>query len=686
MAAGTFRVGHRFVQNDHLHRVARNLGGGVLAIENLSTGRVKEQSVAELLDAWRSGALVLGDRPPPAPEAAVYEAIRQANSDAFVQSYSEVQQDRAKAKLAYVTRLESLPRSESVMRPVIEEIWADKKLWKDTFAFDKPPHFTTVAHWIRSYQDADRDIRALVDRHRDKGNKEERYHPIVVTMIDDLITTRYLTLERPTLQAILEDLKGMVARENATRLRTEQLTKPTYGYLKRRVAALAPYDVCKARFGQRVADIKFRVAGSNTLAQRPLARACMDHSRMDVFVIDELTGLPLGRPWLTIVIDEFSRYVLGYYLSFEEPSSVSMTRALRHALSPKEASSDSKCLWDAWGIMEVLVVDNGMEFHTRALEAGAGRFGITVQFCPRRKPWYKGKVERFFGTINTGLLVDMKGKTFSSVLLKGDYDPSKHAVMTLNTLRRVLHTWIVDIYHQEDHGGLDDRTPAMVWGEAMAGVDRFLPPSSLALETAFSKSDKRRLTHKGIELDSLFYNSADLGALRRRHGHEFDVEVRSYDDDLGSIVVVAPDGKTLVKVPAVNRDYADGLTRWQHRVCKRYQARVHSDDSRHISLLEARERIRQLIAQDMALASRKTRKSQQRFLQNEPPTSEATPAAQPADAPLSKATENAPPPAPAAISAKQPTVLKSRLAQKLAADDDNDMPTFSSRKVAGGTQ
>ena len=99
MAAGTFRVGHRFVQNDHLHRVARNLGGGVLAIENLSTGRVKEQSVAELLDAWRSGALVLGDRPPPAPEAAVYEAIRQANSDAFVQSYSEVQQDRAKAKL-----------------------------------------------------------------------------------------------------------------------------------------------------------------------------------------------------------------------------------------------------------------------------------------------------------------------------------------------------------------------------------------------------------------------------------------------------------------------------------------------------------------------------------------------------------------------------------------------------------
>jgi len=684
MAAGAFRVGHRFIQKEQVHRIARNVGGGLLAIENLGTGRIREQPVADLLHAWRTGELVLGDRSPPRSDDAVQALIRQAHADAFAQSYTAEQQERAKAKLAYVTRLEQMPRSQAVMTPIIEETWADKRLWKDTFAFDKPPNFTTVAQWIRIYQDADRDIRALVDRHRDKGNKDDRYDPKVITMVDDLIETRFLTEERPTIKSIHKDLKGMVALENVTRLRTEQFKTPSYGYLKRRIGELTPYDVCKARFGQRVADIKFRVAGNGALALRPLARACMDHSRMDVFVIDERTGLPLGRPWLTIVIDEFSRYILGYYLSFEEPSSVSMTRALRHALAPKEASPDAKAEWDAWGIMEVLVVDNGMEFHARVLEAGAGRFGITIQFCPRRKPWYKGKVERFFGTLNTGLLVDMKGKTFSSILLKGDYDPAKHAVMTLSTLRRVVHTWIVDIYHQEDHSGLDNRPPALIWGNGVDGMDRFLPPSSLVLESAFSKSDTRRLTHKGIELDSLFYNCAALGALRERHGHEIDVEVRSYDDDLGSIVVVGPDGKTLIKVPALDQDYAAGLTRWQHRVCKRYQVRVLDEESRQISLLDARNRIRELIRQDMSLASRKTRKSQQRFLQNEAEPVAPEPVAVPASATHTE-------PAPAVVESPSRTATHISRGRKKAAvaptepviEENDDVPEFTSRKVAG---
>lgn len=85
------------------------------------------------------------------------------------------------------------------------------------------------------------------------------------------------------------------------------------------------------------------------------------------------------------------------------------------------------------------------------------------------------------------------------------------------------------------------------------------------------------------------------------HGHEIDVEVRSYDDDLGSIVVVGPDGKTLVKVPALDQVYAADLTRWQHRVCRRYRARVLDEEARQISLLDARNRIRDLIKQDMDL-------------------------------------------------------------------------------------
>ena len=352
MVSGALRVGQRLTINNAAHRIFRDLGNGVVAIEELATGRIYERRTAELLEGWRTGDLILGDRAQPTDETTLLNAIDRAHADAFLQSYTEEQQNQARTKLVYIEQLEKLPRTGSVMTPAIEKISSDKRIWRKARALIKPPHFTTVARWIQLYKNAGRDIRVLVDRHHDKGNDSERVDPIVQTMVDDLISTRYLTEERPSIKALRKELKGLVAMRNTTRLASERLCPPSYSYLKRRIRDIAPYDVYRARYGQRAADLKFRVAGSGVQTAHPLARVSMDHSRMDVFVVDQRTRLPLGRPWLTIVIDEYSRYVLGYYLSFEEPSSVSMSRALRHALGVKAPSADVKGSWDAWGVME----------------------------------------------------------------------------------------------------------------------------------------------------------------------------------------------------------------------------------------------------------------------------------------------------------------------------------------------
>ena len=695
MIGGSFSVGQSLTLNNQRHRVLRDLGEGIIAIEELATGRIAQHAVADLLREWKAGSLIL-DGGATTPDSARQEAIDSAHMDAFRQSYTETQQDQAKARLAFVDRLEKLPRTFGVMTPIIEEIWDDKKLWKNGKPMKKCPHFTTVVNWIVASQASGRDMRSLVDRHERKGNSAPRHPEIVQIISRELIETRYLTQERPSLKTVRREAAGLIARRNATRLKSEQLATPSYHYFKSLVQALAPYDVYKARHGQRAADIRFRFAGRGVVAVRPLARAAMDHSRMDVFVVDDRTGLPLGRPWLTLVIDECTRYVLGYYLGFEEPSSVSMTRALRHALAPKDDCPDTRCTWDAWGVVELLVVDNGLEFHARALEAGAGRYGIDVQFCPRRKPWYKGKVERFFGTMNTGLLVDMKGKTFSSVLLKGDYDPATHAVMSLATLRRVLQMWIVDVYHQEVHSGLG-MTPQEAWSNGIQQVDRYLPPSSVAMEAAFSTSSRRELTHKGIEFDSLLYNSRELGALRELHGSRINVEVRTCDDDLGHVVVVSPDQITLIKVPALNPEYALGLTRWQHKVCKRFQRRVQEDDAREITLFEARQRIRALIEEDMRLGSRKSRKTQQRFMGEGTPSTETAASGATSQAPAETATPavaapaptSAVPPAPVAKPKKaaanpSPRPKSTPEAPRAEDEDDDSVPTFASRKVRQG--
>jgi putative transposase len=617
MAAGVIQVGQRFKLADAMCRIMRSVGKDLWAIENLSDGRLWETSTSDLLSKWERAELQFpGSLGKSIPSTAEQIALKEAATDAFMQSYPTEVLQLAKAKLAFVRRLRFVPMTAITVVPLIQEIWSDKALWKGQCIFKKCPHFTTIAAWIRRYRAAGDDIRALADKHHTKGTYGNRYEQELEDLADDVVETAYLVLERQSIAACLEILQGRVAKLNQTRLPSEQLRIPTYSYLKRKISRLPSYDVCVARFGKQVADIRFRAAGKGAIAEAPLARASMDHCRLDVIVVDDATGLPLGRPWLTLILDECTRYILGYYIGFEEPSNVSVARALRNALMPK--TQMLKCYpsvvntWDAWGVIHTLIVDNGLEFHGDAIEHGAGTFGIVIQFCPRRKPWYKGKIERLFGTINSGLLAGMPGRTFSNVLEKGDYDPLKHAVVGLETLRETVFTWIVDVYHQKIHRGLG-RTPAQAWHEAIQLTDRWLPASSTVLDSAFSRRDTRQLTHKGIEFDSLLYNSNDMRVLREQHGHVMSVEVRVMDDDLGHVFVVAPDGQTVIKVPALEPDYAMGMTRWQHKICRRYQRRMQDDQARQMSLGEAKERIRRLIREDARRGKRVTRNRQARF-------------------------------------------------------------------------
>ncbi|ACK73860.1 integrase catalytic subunit (plasmid) [Gloeothece citriformis PCC 7424] len=60
-----------------------------------------------------------------------------------------------------------------------------------------------------------------------------------------------------------------------------------------------------------------------------------DHTKVDVFVVDR-QGEILGRPWLTTVIDSYSRCIMGIYLGMETPSAAIVALALRHGILPKQ--------------------------------------------------------------------------------------------------------------------------------------------------------------------------------------------------------------------------------------------------------------------------------------------------------------------------------------------------------------
>jgi len=80
-----------------------------------------------------------------------------------------------------------------------------------------------------------------------------------------------------------------------------------------------------------------------------------DHTKADVLVVDQ-SGAILGRPWLTTVVDTYSRCIMGFHLGMEAPSGWIDGLALRHAILPKQYSGAYELAqgWGTYGIPQYL--------------------------------------------------------------------------------------------------------------------------------------------------------------------------------------------------------------------------------------------------------------------------------------------------------------------------------------------
>ena len=135
---------------------------------------------------------------------------------------------------------------------------------------------------------------------------------------------------------------------------------------------------------------------------RPNAVWQADHCLLDILIPQE-SGEP-ARPWPTVVIDDFSRAIAGYFLSFDAPSSIRTALALRQAIWRK---SDPR--WRICGIPEVLYTDNGSDFTSRHLEQVAADLKIRLVFSIPGHPRGRGRIERFFSSNQSALPVGFAG-------------------------------------------------------------------------------------------------------------------------------------------------------------------------------------------------------------------------------------------------------------------------------------
>ncbi|MBY6186788.1 DDE-type integrase/transposase/recombinase [Marinobacter hydrocarbonoclasticus] len=438
------------------------------------------------------------------------------------------------------------------------------------------PSWRTLASWWQSYKHAGFQMQALVPKHANKGNSKPRTTSAEQQFFDRAVQ-RYLTPQRPSVAAAYEFYESVIRAEN-TKLLGDRVSPISYRAFLDRINRLPPYEVMKARYGKHRADVEFDAVRSHIPPERVLERVEIDHTPLDIILLDDELHIPLGRAFLTLLVDSFSKCVVGFHIGYKEPSYYSVKMALLNAMRPKEEIckrfSQLKNDWPCHGKIETLVVDNGAEFWSKSLEQACLEVVTDIQFNPVKRPWLKPLVERMYRTINQKLLIDIPGKTFSNILEKEDYDPAKDAIVRFSTFVEVFHRWIIDVYHMD----ADSRLKGIPYWSWQKSVER-LPPLPLSdedqrkLEIVLAQSDYRHHRRGGIHIHNLRYDSDEFAAYRkyntvnRGRGEQPTLLVKTNPDDLSSIHVYVEQLQGYLSVPCVDPvGYTKGLSLQQHKV------------------------------------------------------------------------------------------------------------------------
>lgn len=421
--------------------------------------------------------------------------------------------------------------------PSKETLRAKLKFISEALGESCTPSISTVRRWCSKF--LGNNVVRLVPKHSSKGRVNLISGELEEVLLD-VINRVYLQLERQKISVVVGEYLKCLEEINATRLGSDQLIKPCGMTIRRYIAKLDPYEVDVHRIGKHAAKKKHRVADGVLVVDSILDRWEIDHTLLDVLLVDEETGFVIGRPYITVVLDKFSRMIMGYLLHLSAPNTETVLRVIERGIRPKAALlarfPNVQNEWRCHGMPARLVPDNAAEFHADDMIAGFNELGIEIMYPRSRGPEMKGSVERFFRTLNIGLIHKLPGTTFSNIQEKGDYKSEKHACFTLTQLEASVVKWVVDVYHQTSHRGLNKRTPAQVWAAHEAGRQLRLPVDLDALECILARRSMAQIHHYGIEVGGYGYHSPELSELRARLQPKEKVSVR-YRDEVGHVWV-----------------------------------------------------------------------------------------------------------------------------------------------------
>ncbi len=411
------------------------------------------------------------------------------------------------------------PRTPEGLQPIIDTVYQRREAEaKEAGRFEPcAPSVSSVQKYIRAWLARGQIGEALVPQNRLRGNRtiklQRNTHDVIMALIDEF----YLTRERYSVAGVHRKIMTALKAKNSTLPADEKIPVPSYEALRKAVSGLCQYTVDYCRFGKKKANEKWRAVGPGIVTDHANEVWEIDDTRVDAMCLAEDGETVIGRPWVILVIDRYTRMIMSFLITFHPPDTTSAMEAIARAILNKEEllrKYGVKGSYPAEGRPDYIHVDNGKQYNSTALIAALAILGIAHRTMPVHKAWYRGIIERAIGTMLRQVFHIVSGTTFSNIFDR-DTDPAPESVATatIEELARKLLEWIVHEYLRIVHKGIDE-PPLALWLRDMAKNEQRMPLARDTVLDALSITVARTPSKVGLEYCELIYNSEHVAALR----------------------------------------------------------------------------------------------------------------------------------------------------------------------------
>jgi putative transposase len=396
-------------------------------------------------------------------------------------------------------RAEAHARFE-MLRPALEEGVSQAQIAR-THQLSK----SAVQRWVKRYRE--QGLAGLVTTARKDKGKSRRLPEQAITLVEGL------ALQTPPRSA------AAIHRQVVEIAKAQEWKPPSYERVRQIIKSLDPALVTLAHQGaaayREEFDLLYRREATHANAMWQA-----DHTPLDVWLLDE-EGKP-AKPYLTAIEDDYSRMIVGYRLSFQSATALTTALTLRQAIWRKD---DPR--WSACGIPSVFYTDHGSDFTSKHLEQVAADIRMELVFSEKGVPRGRGKVERFFRSVDQLFLQDVPGYAPKGY-------PEAEATLTLPDFEQRFRTWLLEDYHHRVHSETACQ-PKERWEKG-----GFVPRMPTSLEQLdlllLTVAKTRRVQQDGIHFQSHRYMDITLAAFVKE-----EVLIRYDPTDMGEIHVFYQD-------------------------------------------------------------------------------------------------------------------------------------------------